>query len=115
MIIIIIISDDCTLGDGCTSTCHHHDRQPVTQATCCVSWCCVRAQDTGEVLSSWGSGEFLMPHGLTVDLDGNIWVTDCGLHQAIKFSPQGKQLLALGTRLKPGHDSSHLCKPTHVS
>ena len=71
-------------------------------------------QDTGEVLSSWGSGKFLMPHGLTVDLSGNIWVTDCGLHQAIKFSPKGKQLLALGTRLEPGHDSRHLCKPTHV-
>ena len=71
-------------------------------------------QDTGHVLSSWGGGKFLMPHGLTVDLDGNIWVTDCGLHQAIKFSPKGEQLLALGTRLEPGHDSSHLCKPTHV-
>ena len=71
-------------------------------------------QDTGEVLSSWGSNRFLMPHGLTVDLDGNIWVTDCGLHQAIKFDPKGNELLALGTRLEPGSDTTHLCKPTHV-
>lgn len=56
-----------------------------------------------------------MPHGLTVDFDGNIWVTDVGLHQAIKFDQQGNELLTLGTRLQPGSDSTHLCKPTHVS
>lgn len=72
-------------------------------------------QDTGEVLSSWGKNQFLMPHGLTVDFEGNIWVTDCGLHQAIKFDPKGKELMALGTRLQPGSDTTHLCKPTHVS
>ena len=85
----------------------------VIVSICIISLCCA-LQDTGEVLSSWGSNQFLMPHGLTVDLDGNIWVTDCGLHQAIKFSPRGKQLMALGTQLEPGHDSTHLCKPTHV-
>ena len=78
------------------------------------SLACVTVQDTGEVMSSWGENMFLMPHGLTVDLEGNIWVTDCGLHQAIKFDQQGNALLALGTRLQPGTDSSHLCKPTHV-
>ena len=56
-----------------------------------------------------------MPHGLTVDFEGNVWVTDVGLHQAIKFDQQGNQLLALGKRLQPGSDSAHLCKPTHVS
>ncbi len=56
-----------------------------------------------------------MPHGLTVDFEGNVWVTDVGLHQAIKFDQQGNQLLALGKRLEPGSDSVHLCKPTHVS
>lgn len=72
-------------------------------------------QDTGKVLSEWGSKKFLMPHGLTVDMNGNIWVTDVGLHQALKFSPQGKQLLSLGTALEPGDDDDHFCKPTHVS
>ncbi len=77
-----------------------------------AAWC---AQDTGEVLSSWGENLFLMPHGLTVDFEGNVWVTDVGLHQAIKFDQRGNQLLALGKRLEPGSDSAHLCKPTHVS
>lgn len=72
-------------------------------------------QDTGAVLSSWGENLFLMPHGLTVDFEGNVWVTDVGLHQAIKFDQQGNQLLALGKRLQPGSDSAHLCKPTHVA
>ncbi|DBA66998.1 TPA: hypothetical protein ACH3X2_002106 [Trebouxia sp. C0005] len=72
-------------------------------------------QDTGDVLSSWGENLFLMPHGLTVDFEGNVWVTDVGLHQAIKFDQQGNQLLVLGKRLEPGSDSVHLCKPTHVA
>ena len=72
-------------------------------------------QDTGAVISSWGENKFLMPHGLTVDFEGNIWVTDVGLHQALKFDPAGRQLMALGFALEPGSDDLHLCKPTHVS
>ena len=71
-------------------------------------------QDTGAVLAEWGKKKFLMPHGLTVDTEGNVWVTDVALHQAIKFSPEGKQLLALGVALEPGSDTRHFCKPTHV-
>ena len=71
-------------------------------------------QDTGKVLAEWGAKKFLMPHGLTVDTEGNIWLTDVALHQAFKFSPQGKQLLVLGTALEPGNDTHHFCKPTHV-
>ena len=55
-----------------------------------------------------------MPHGLGIDPDGNVWVADAGRHQAIKFSPQGKELAAIGLRVKPGHDVSHLCKPAAV-
>jgi hypothetical protein len=34
---------------------------------------------------SWGANLFIMPHGLTVDKDNNVWVTDVGLHQVFKF------------------------------
>ena len=37
--------------------------------------------DTGKVLSTWGANSFYMPHMLTIDREGNIWVVDCGLHQ----------------------------------
>ena len=56
-----------------------------------------------------------MLHGLTVDIEGKIWMTDVGLHQAFKFDPAGHELLTLGVALKPGSDDAHLCKPTHVS
>ena len=42
--------------------------------------------DTGKVKSSFGSGLFYMPHGLSVDHGGNTWVTDVGLHQVMMFS-----------------------------
>eukprot|EP00951_Prasinocladus_malaysianus_P008689 scaffold63252_cov46-Prasinocladus_malaysianus.AAC.3 len=38
-------------------------------------------RDSGNVLRSWGSNTFYMPHGLTVDHNGFVWLTDVGLHQ----------------------------------
>jgi streptogramin lyase len=32
---------------------------------------------SGNLVKSFGSGMFLSPHGIFVDRDGNIWVTDC--------------------------------------
>ena len=52
---------------------------------------------TGKVLASFGAGLFVLPHGIHVDRDGNVWVTDgqgnkAGTkgHQVIKFSPEGR-------------------------
>ena len=67
------------------------------------------------MLQSWGADLFYMPHGLTVDPEGNIWVTDVGLQQALKFSPSGKLLQSLGQQLEPGSTEGQFCKPTHVS
>merc|ERR1712037_476057 len=39
----------------------------------------------GKVISSFGKDLFYMPHGLDIDGEGNIWVTDVGLHQVMKF------------------------------
>ena len=55
-----------------------------------------------------------MPHMITIDRDNAIWITDVGLHQALKFSDTGRLLMTIGTKLKPGHDKKHLCKPTQV-
>jgi sugar lactone lactonase YvrE len=59
---------------------------------------------SGKVLRSFGAGMFIFPHGLFVDRDDNIWVTDGQGkdgkgHTVMKFSPDGKLLLTLG---KPG-------------
>lgn len=40
---------------------------------------------------------------------------DVALHQAIKYSPAGKQLLVLGQAGKPGSGPDAFCKPTQVA
>lgn len=37
--------------------------------------------DTGRVLRRWGAGRFYMPHMITVDRHGDVWIVDVGLHQ----------------------------------
>jgi DNA-binding beta-propeller fold protein YncE len=55
----------------------------------------------GKVLRHFGGGLLQMPHGLTVDNGGNVWITDNAAKdgrgmQVYKFSPEGKLLLTLG-------------------
>lgn len=72
---------------------------------------------TASEIQSWGKNQFYMPHGLTVDPEGKIWVTDVGLHQVLKFdlNRMDKPELVLGEKFQPGNDESHFCKPTKVS
>jgi len=51
---------------------------------------------TGQLLKSWGAGLFIMPHGLTIVRDDNVWLTDVRLQQGFKFPPDGRLLMALG-------------------
>lgn len=58
----------------------------------------------GNLLKSFGAGLITWPHGIHVDPDGNVWVTDARGegnrgHQVWKFSPDGDVLMRLG---KPG-------------
>jgi peptidylamidoglycolate lyase len=70
---------------------------------------------SGKFISSWGAGRFNMPHGLTVDRNDDLWLTDVGLHQVFKFTAKGKILLTLGTRGEPGADQKHFNLPTDVA
>ena len=38
-------------------------------------------KETGEVTRAWGQGALYLPHSVVTDRDGNVWVTDTGLHQ----------------------------------
>ena len=76
---------------------------------------------TAELLANFGAGLFVLPHGLHVDDDGNVWVTDsqgneAGTkgHQVIKFSPEGEVLLTLGEAGQPGSGPGQLNEPCDV-
>ena len=70
---------------------------------------------TGERLGALGAGQFFMPHGLSVDHEDNIWVTDVALHQVFKLSPEGELLMALGERGKAGDDARRFDMPTDAA
>lgn len=70
---------------------------------------------SGKPLNSWGAGLFIMPHGLTVDKENNVWITDVGLQQILKFSHDGKLLMKLGEARIAGNDSLHFNYPTDVA
>jgi NHL repeat len=86
----------------------------------------------GKLIKSFGGGLMLSPHGIFVDRDDNVWVTDCACtgggggrgnaaaaapsgkgHQVFKFSRDGKLLMTLG---KPGggRDTEFFFQPDDV-
>ena len=78
-------------------------------------------RNTGEVLANFGAGLFVTPHGIHVDSDGNVWVTDYAGnqaetkgHQVFKFNPTGEVLLTLGTAGQPGSGPNQLNQPNDV-
>jgi DNA-binding beta-propeller fold protein YncE len=78
----------------------------------------------GNVVTSFGGGMFIWPHGLAIDPDGNVWVTDAVANrtprgdmrgqQVVKFNPEGKVLMRLGTPGVPGGGSDHFTSPSDV-
>ena len=80
----------------------------------------------GKVVKSFGGGMFVWPHGIGLDQDGNVWVTD-GVsperlpkgdkrgHQVVKFSPEGKVLMTLGTPGEAGAGPDHFNSPSDVA
>lgn len=59
-----------------------------------------------------------MPHGLTIDRAGNVWLTDVGMHQVFKYDftqSSDEPQLVLGVAFQHGSDENHLCKPTDVA
>lgn len=82
----------------------------------------------GNMVTSFGAGMITWPHGIEVDDEGNVWVTDArdnsgagtdteGVevygHQVHKFSPTGHHLMTLGM---PGgaRDPGYLFQPNDV-
>jgi sugar lactone lactonase YvrE len=74
---------------------------------------------TGSLVKSFGAGLFVSPHGIHVDKDGNIWVTDTQArgakgHQVVEFSPDGKVLMTLGKAGVVGDGPDTFNQPSDV-
>jgi sugar lactone lactonase YvrE len=100
----------------------------------------IKFSPEGKVVASFGRDMISYPHGLHVDVDGNIWVTDLQSNidhaarggragapgaaadakvtpagaQVLKFTPTGKLLLRIGTPGVYGNDQTHLSQPSDV-
>jgi DNA-binding beta-propeller fold protein YncE len=86
--------------------------------------------DSGKEIRSFGGGIFVWPHGIHIDRDGNVWVTDARAPSAadltkfpgedkkgsvvVKFSPEGKVLMMLGKPGVRGNPPEALTDPTDV-
>jgi DNA-binding beta-propeller fold protein YncE len=84
----------------------------------------------GKEVRSFGGGMFVWPHGIHVDRDGNVWVTDARAASpeelqkypgegnkgsvVVKFSPEGKVLMTLGKPGVRGNPPDALTDPTDV-
>jgi sugar lactone lactonase YvrE len=90
----------------------------------------VKLDPDGKVVLSFGAGLITWPHGIDVDHEGNVWITDARSanqreleqfpdaggrgHQVIKFSPKGEVLLVLGTPGETGNPPTHFTEPNDV-
>ena len=86
--------------------------------------------ESGKEIRSFGGGMFVWPHGIYVDRDGNVWVTDARAPSTdetkkypgeenkgsvvVKFSPEGKVLMTLGKPGVKGNPPEALTEPTAV-
>jgi DNA-binding beta-propeller fold protein YncE len=74
---------------------------------------------SGNVVKSFGADMFVFPHGLYVDRDGNVWVTDGRGkggkgHQVFKFGPDGNVLMTLGKAGVTGDGPDTFNSPSDV-
>ena len=79
----------------------------------------LKFDSTGKLVTSFGAGMLLFPHGIHVDREGNVWVTDGQGrdgkgHQVFKFSPEGKVLMTLGKAGVAGDGPDTFNQPNDV-
>ncbi len=100
-----------TFGAGTPVNCDNNPVDPIFKFD----------RNTGEVLANFGGGVMVTPHGIHVDAEGNVWVTDFAGnaegtkgHQVHKFSRDGELLMSLGTAGQPGSGPNQLHQPNDV-
>jgi peptidylamidoglycolate lyase len=56
-----------------------------------------------------------VPHSITIDESNNVFVTDVSLQQVLKFTHDGRLLLALGEPRVGAWDATHFNQPTDIA
>jgi sugar lactone lactonase YvrE len=83
----------------------------------------LKFDSAGTLVKSFGAAMFAVPHGLYIDREDNVWITDAadGMnnipgkgHQVFKFSSDGRLLLALGKAGIPGNGNDTFNRPSDV-
>ena len=79
----------------------------------------LKFDSSGNLIASFGAGMFVQPHGIFVDRDDNVWVTDSQGkggkgQQVFKFSPTGRVLMTLGTAGVAGTGPDTFNQPSDV-
>ena len=64
----------------------------------------------GKFVRAFGEGMYVRPHGMRIDPDGNIWMTDVNGHTVTKMGATGEVLMTLGTKGQAGKwdEATHL-------
>jgi sugar lactone lactonase YvrE len=77
---------------------------------------------TGKPIKTMGAGLFVFPHGLAIDKQGNVYVSDAQTSKdgtkgqtVTKLDPNGKVLMVLGTPGKAGGGPDHLNEPCDIA
>tara|TARA_R110000824_G_scaffold315042_1_gene501999 strand:+ start:21994 stop:22956 length:963 start_codon:yes stop_codon:yes gene_type:complete len=75
----------------------------------------------GKFIRAFGDGSlFDRTHGLAIDKDDNLWVTDVNAHFVMKLDPDGNVLMTLGTPGESGvwneaSGSRHFLEPNNIA
>jgi sugar lactone lactonase YvrE len=80
----------------------------------------VELDPSGKVLKMWGQDLFVWPHGVRVDKDGFLWITDGRARdgkgsQIFKIAPDGTIVLTLGTKGVAGESATEFNGPADVA
>jgi hypothetical protein len=70
---------------------------------------------SGKFIRAFGQDVVKAAHHIKIDRDGSVWAADVAGHQVLKFSPEGKVLLTLGTKGVTGRDATHFYQPTDMA
>src|SRR5579862_9739928 len=73
----------------------------------------------GNFIKAFGAGKLLFPHGITIDKDDHIWITDNHVGDGIgddvlEFDQNGNVLRTLGTPGQAGDGPAHFSEPNAV-